>query len=148
MGLSRDNAGRFLPDDVEEKKAGAFSASPFQSPDIRGVGMLMRWGIANGRKSRSKLKIGICGEHGGDADNLKFCRGAGMDYVSASFLRVPVARLVAAQVIVEEKQAKKKRENNRTSDSNKVKVILEAVGTQTSAKFLCVPRLPLFRLAS
>ena len=49
MGLSRDNAGRFLPDDVEEKKAGAFSASPFQSPDIRGVDMFMRWSVANGR---------------------------------------------------------------------------------------------------
>ncbi len=60
MGLSRDDAGRFLPDYVDEKKAGVFSADPFQSLDIKGVGMLMRWGIEQGRKTRSKLKIGIC----------------------------------------------------------------------------------------
>jgi len=108
MGLSRDDAGRFLPDYVDEKKAAVFSADPFQSLDIKGVGMLMRWGIEQGRKTRKKLKIGICGEHGGDADSVKFCHTSGMDYVSASPFRVPIARLAAAQVIVEEKIAKKK----------------------------------------
>jgi pyruvate,orthophosphate dikinase len=107
MGLSRDDAGRFLPDYVDEKKAGVFSADPFQSLDIKGVGMLMRWGIEQGRKTRKKLKIGICGEHGGDADSVKFCHTSGMDYVSASPFRVPIARLAAAQVVVEEKQLKK-----------------------------------------
>jgi len=109
MGLSRDDAGRFLPDYVDEKKAGVFSADPFQTLDTKGVGMLMRWGIEQGRKTRHKLKIGICGEHGGDADSVKFCHALGMDYVSASPFRVPIARLAAAQVVVEEREAKKKR---------------------------------------
>ncbi len=108
MGLSRDDAGRFLPDYVDEKKAAVFAADPFQSLDTKGVGMLMRWGLEQGRKTRPKLKIGICGEHGGDADSVKFCHQVGMDYVSASPFRVPIARLAAAQVIVEEKEARKK----------------------------------------
>src|SRR6202030_4136062 len=87
MGLSRDDAGRFLPDYVDEKKAAVFSADPFQTLDTKGVGMLMRWGIEQGRKTRPKLKIGICGEHGGDADSVKFCHQVGMDYVSASPFR-------------------------------------------------------------
>jgi len=111
MGLSRDDAGRFLPDYVDEKKAGVFKADPFQSLDTLGVGMLMRWGIEQGRKTRSKLKVGICGEHGGDADSVKFCHTLGMDYVSASPFRVPIARLAAAQVMVELKRTKKKRVN-------------------------------------
>jgi pyruvate, orthophosphate dikinase len=109
MGLSRDDAGRFLPDYVDEKKAGVFAADPFQSLDTKGVGMLMRWGIEQGRKARPRLKIGICGEHGGDADSVKFCHVVGMDYVSASPFRVPIARLAAAQVVVEERQARKKK---------------------------------------
>ena len=104
MGLSRDDAGRFLPDYVDEKKAGIFTADPFQSLDTNGVGMLMRWGIERGRKTRSKLKIGICGEHGGDLDSVKFCHAIGMDYVSASPFRVPISRLGAAQAVVEEKK--------------------------------------------
>ena len=107
MGLSRDDAGRFLPDYVDEKKAGIFKADPFQTLDKAGVGMLMRWGIEQGRKTRKKLKVGICGEHGGDAESVKFCHAIGMDYVSASPFRVPIARLAAAQVVVEEKQAAK-----------------------------------------
>jgi pyruvate,orthophosphate dikinase len=109
MGLSRDDAGRFLPDYVDEKKAAVFSADPFQSLDTKGVGLLMRWGIEQGRKTRHKLKVGICGEHGGDADSVKFCHAIGMDYVSASPFRVPIARLAAAQVVVEEKAVKKKK---------------------------------------
>ncbi len=111
MGLSRDDAGRFLPDYVDEKKAGIFSTDPFQSLDIKGVGTLMRWGIEQGRKTRPKLKVGICGEHGGDADSVKFCHTLGMNYVSASPFRVPIARLAAAQVVVEERQAKKRKGN-------------------------------------
>jgi pyruvate,orthophosphate dikinase len=109
MGLSRDDAGRFLPDYVDEKKAAVFSADPFQSLDTKGVGLLMRWGIEQGRKTRHKLKVGICGEHGGDADSVKFCHAIGMDYVSASPFRVPIARLAAAQVVVEQKAVKKKK---------------------------------------
>jgi pyruvate,orthophosphate dikinase len=107
MGLSRDDAGRFLPDYVDEKKAGVFSADPFQSLDIKGVGLLMRWGIDRGRETRPKLKVGICGEHGGDAESVKFCHEIGMDYVSASPFRVPISRLAAAQAVIEEKQKKK-----------------------------------------
>jgi len=107
MGLSRDDAGRFLPDYVDEKKAGIFKADPFQTLDKQGVGMLLRWGIEQGRKTRNKLKVGICGEHGGDAESVKFCHAIGMDYVSASPFRVPISRLAAAQVVVEEKMAVK-----------------------------------------
>ncbi|MGC1188328.1 MAG: pyruvate, phosphate dikinase [Candidatus Acidiferrales bacterium] len=107
MGLSRDDAGRFLPDYVDEKKAGIFKADPFQSLDVDGVGLLIKWAIARGRSTRPKLKIGICGEHGGDADSVKFCHTAGMNYVSASPYRVPIARLAAAQAVIEEKHAKK-----------------------------------------
>jgi pyruvate,orthophosphate dikinase len=109
MGLSRDDAGRFLPDYVDEKKAGVFAADPFQSLDTKGVGMLMKWGIEQGRKSRPKLKVGICGEHGGDLDSVKFCHQIGMDYVSASPYRVPISRLGAAQAVVEEKHSSKKK---------------------------------------
>jgi pyruvate,orthophosphate dikinase len=107
MGLSRDDAGRFLPEYVDERKAGIFKEDPFQSLDIPGVGMLVEWGIARGRKTRPHLEIGICGEHGGDSESVKFCHRVGMDYVSASPFRVPTARLAAAQAVIEEKKAKK-----------------------------------------
>ena len=109
MGLSRDDAGRFLPDYVDEKKAGVFASDPFQSLDTKGVGMLIRWGIEKGRESRNKLKVGICGEHGGDLDSVKFCHTVGMDYVSASPYRVPISRLGAAQAAVEEMESAKKK---------------------------------------
>jgi pyruvate,orthophosphate dikinase len=108
MGLSRDDAGRFLPDYVDEKKAAVFHGDPFQTLDIKGVGMLIKWGIEKGRETRPKLEVGICGEHGGDAESVKFCHQVGMDYVSASPFRVPIARLAAAQAVVEEKQKKAK----------------------------------------
>jgi pyruvate,orthophosphate dikinase len=120
MGLSRDDAGRFLPDYVDEKKAGIFKDDPFQSLDIEGVGMLMKWAIERGRSTRPKLKIGICGEHGGDGPSVKFCHGAGMDYVSASPFRVPIARLAAAQAVIEEKAAgKRKRQGKRKAKRKK-----------------------------
>ena len=107
MGLSRDDAGRFLPEYVDEKKAAIFAADPFQTLDQSGVGMLIKWAIERGRETRPKLKVGICGEHGGDAASVKFCHRVGMNYVSASPFRVPISRLAAAQVVVEEKAAKK-----------------------------------------
>jgi len=109
MGLSRDDAGRFLPDYVDEKKAGVFHGDPFQTLDQKGVGMLIKWGIEKGRETRPKLEVGICGEHGGDAESVKFCHKVGMDYVSASPFRIPIARLAAAQVVAEEKQQAKKK---------------------------------------
>jgi pyruvate,orthophosphate dikinase len=109
MGLSRDDAGRFLPDYVDEKKAGVFATDPFQSLDIKGVGMLMQWAVMRGRETRPKLKIGICGEHGGDSDSVKFCHALEMDYVSASPFRVPIARLAAAQAVIEQKARENKK---------------------------------------
>ena len=108
MGLSRDDAGRFLPDYVDQTKAGVFKEDPFQSLDIDGVGLLIRWAIERGRSTRKKLKIGICGEHGGDPDSVKFCHAAGMNYVSASPFRVPIARLAAAHAVLEEGNRKPK----------------------------------------
>jgi pyruvate, orthophosphate dikinase len=104
MGLSRDDAGRFLPVYVDQSKAAIFKEDPFQTLDTAGVGMLIKWAIASGRKTRPKLKIGICGEHGGDAESVKFCHAVGMNYVSASPFRVPIARLAAAQAVIEAKK--------------------------------------------
>src|ERR1700677_3426258 len=104
MGLSRDDAGRFLPDYVDERKAGIFATDPFQTIDVAGVGMLVEWAIARGRKTRPHLEIGICGEHGGDSESVKFCHRVGMDYVSASPFRVAIARLAAAQAVIEERK--------------------------------------------
>lgn len=100
MGLSRDDAGRFLPDYVDRTKAAIFKDDPFQSLDQEGVGLLMKWAIEKGRKSRKGLKIGICGEHGGEAESVKFCHMLGMEYVSCSPYRVPIARLAAAQAAI------------------------------------------------
>ncbi len=111
MGLSRDDAGRFLPDYVDEKKAGIFKHDPFQVLDIEGVGKLVEWGIQQGRKVRPKLEVGICGEHGGEPESVKFCHRVGMNYVSASPFMVPIARLAAAQAVIEE--AKKPRKSKR-----------------------------------
>ena len=108
MGLSRDDAGRFLPEYVDERKAAIFKEDPFQTLDIAGVGLLIEWGIERGRKTRPKLKIGICGEHGGDSESVKFCHRVGMDYVSASPFRVAIARLAAAQAAIEGKKSRHK----------------------------------------
>jgi pyruvate,orthophosphate dikinase len=107
MGLSRDDAGRFLPVYVDERQAAIFPADPFQTLDVPGVGMLVEWGISRGRSTRPGLKIGICGEHGGDSESVKFCHRVGMNYVSASPFRVPIARLAAAQAVIEEKKKKR-----------------------------------------
>ena len=106
MGLSRDDAGRFLPEYMDEEKAAIFSSDPFQTLDLAGVGMLVEWAIKRGRATRPKLKVGICGEHGGDTESVKFCYRVGMNYVSASPFRVPIARLAAAQATIEEKRRK------------------------------------------
>ena len=100
MGISRDDAGKFLPDYVDEKKTGIFTDDPFQSLDQEGVGLLVKMAIEKGRKTRSNLKIGICGEHGGEPKSVEFCCRVGMDYVSCSPFRVPIARLAAAQAAI------------------------------------------------
>lgn len=105
MGLSRDDAGRFLPDYVNQEKAAIFADDPFQTLDRDGVGMLVKHAIAGGRRTKKQLKIGICGEHGGDPKSVHFCHEVGMDYVSCSPYRVPIARLAAAQAAIFEKSA-------------------------------------------
>ncbi len=100
MGLSRDDAGRFLPEYVNPAGAAVFALDPFQSLDVEGVGGLMKHAIAGGRKTRRGMKIGICGEHGGDPRSVKFCHEQGLDYVSCSPYRVPIARLAAAQAVL------------------------------------------------
>jgi pyruvate,orthophosphate dikinase len=94
LGLSRDDAGKFLPTYVVE---GILPADPFVSIDEEGVGALMRLGVERGRKTRKNLEIGICGEHGGDPKSVAFCHRIGLDYVSCSAYRVPIAKLAAAQ---------------------------------------------------
>jgi len=100
LALSRDDAGRFLPDYVDQDKAGILPCHPFQSIDTDGVGMLLRIACENGRATRKELKIGICGEHGGDPASVHFCEELGLDYVSCSPYRVPIARLAAAQAVI------------------------------------------------
>jgi pyruvate,orthophosphate dikinase len=99
LGLSRDDAGNFLPAYVE---AGVYRTDPFQSLDTAGVGRLMGLAVEEGRGARPDLKIGICGEHGGDPDSVEFCHSLGMEYVSCSPFRVPVARLAAAHAALKE----------------------------------------------
>jgi pyruvate,orthophosphate dikinase len=94
FGLSRDDAGKFLPHYIE---SGILPKDPFVSIDIEGVGTLVNLAVEKGRSRKPKLKLGICGEHGGDPASIAFCEEAGLDYVSCSPYRVPVARLAAAQ---------------------------------------------------
>ncbi len=98
FGFSRDDIGSFLPEYLSRR---LLAADPFQTIDQKGVGALIRLAVAKGRAARPDLKIGICGEHGGDPESVKFCWRVGMDYVSCSPFRVPVARLAAAQAAIE-----------------------------------------------
>lgn len=98
FGFSRDDIGGFLPAYLDKK---ILRDDPFQTIDQQGVGELIRIGVERGRKVRPNLEIGICGEHGGDPESVKFCHRIGMDYVSCSPFRVPIARLAAAQAAVE-----------------------------------------------
>jgi pyruvate,orthophosphate dikinase len=94
IGISRDDAGRFLDQYV---KMDIFAQDPFVSIDVDGVGELVKLGAERGRATKADLKLGICGEHGGDPASVEFCHNVGLDYVSCSPFRVPIARLAAAQ---------------------------------------------------
>ena len=100
FGYSRDDVGTFVPHYIEKE---ILPRDPFQTLDQTGVGELVKLGLQRGRQARPGLKVGICGEHGGDPDSVKFCHAIGMDYVSCSPYRVPIARLSAAQAVLEEK---------------------------------------------
>jgi len=102
FGVSRDDAGTFLPLYVSEEKE-IWPSDPFATLDQEGVGQLVEMGIERGRSTRPDLKVGICGEHGGDPESVKFCHRVGMNYVSCSPFRIPVARLAAAQAAIEER---------------------------------------------
>jgi pyruvate,orthophosphate dikinase len=106
LGLSRDDAGKFLPDYLNQ---GIFPQDPFVSLDQSGVGLLVELAVRKGRAARSDLKIGICGEHGGDPASVQFCHQAGLDYVSCSPYRVPIARLAAAQAALRDAPPKARR---------------------------------------
>ncbi len=100
LGISRDDMGNFLMPYVENE---IFKKNPFATLDQTGVGQLMQIAVEKGRRSRPKIKLGICGEHGGDPESVKFCHRLGLDYVSCSPFRVPIARLAAAQAALAEK---------------------------------------------
>jgi pyruvate,orthophosphate dikinase len=98
LGVSRDDAGRFLTHYVDK---GIFARDPFVSLDVEGVGQLVSMAVERGKRTRPDIKLGICGEHGGDPASIAFCDAAGLDYVSASPYRVPIARLAAAQAALQ-----------------------------------------------
>ena len=100
FGYSRDDAGKFLPAYI---KKGILEKDPFVSIDTEGVGDLMELGVKKARKVNPKIKIGICGEHGGDPESVKFCHKIGLNDVSCSPFRVPIARLAAAQAVIQSK---------------------------------------------
>ncbi len=101
MGFSRDDSGKFTKIYMEKK---ILKADPFQTLDQDGVGQLVKMAVEKGRKTKPGMKMGICGEHGGDSESIKFCHRVGLTYVSCSPYRVPIARLAAAQAAIEEKQ--------------------------------------------
>lgn len=104
FGLSRDDAGKFLPLYVEKE---ILPSDPFEALDQSGVGQLVEMGTMKGRSVRKDLKVGICGEHGGEPSSVEFCHRTGLDYVSCSPFRVPIARLAAARAVINEKKMKK-----------------------------------------
>ena len=100
MGFSRDDSARFIGVYLDQK---ILKADPFQTLDQEGIGQLITIGIKKGRQTNKKLKIGICGEHGGDPESVKFCHRSGMDYVSCSPYRISIAKLAAAQAVIDDK---------------------------------------------
>jgi pyruvate,orthophosphate dikinase len=106
LGLSRDDAGSFLPYYIDH---GILPYDPFVVLDQTGVGELVHIGVERGRRTRPKLKVGICGEHGGEPRSIAFCHRVALDYVSCSPFRVPIARLAAAQVALQEAEEKSAR---------------------------------------
>jgi pyruvate,orthophosphate dikinase len=103
LGFSRDDVGKFVPIYIEH---GILEKDPFQILDQTGVGQLMKMAIEKGRSSRPNIKLGICGEHGGEPNSVEFCHRIGLDYVSCSPFRVPIARLAAAQAAVKDRMKK------------------------------------------
>jgi pyruvate,orthophosphate dikinase len=101
FGFSRDDAGKFLDAYYTNK---IFESDPFARLDQEGVGQLVKMASEKGRKTRPNIKLGICGEHGGDPSTVEFCHNVGLNYVSCSPFRVPIARLAAAQAVLNAKK--------------------------------------------
>ena len=99
FGFSRDDAGKFLNSYYDEK---IYESDPFARLDQKGVGVLVKMAVEKGRQGRADIKLGICGEHGGDPSSIEFCNNIGLDYVSCSPFRIPIARLAAAQAAIME----------------------------------------------
>jgi len=118
FGYSRDDIGTFLPEYLDKK---ILIDDPFASIDEEGVGQLVKFGVQRGRSTRPNLKIGVCGEHGGDPASVKFFAGIGLDYVSCSPYRVPIARLAAAQAALDTKQSKSKLKAKKTRSKKRKK---------------------------
>ena len=119
FSFSREDVeGKFLPEYMEKE---LLERNPFQSIDVNGVGNLMQIGIANGRGVRKNMEIGICGEHGGDPNSIKFCHGAGLSYVSASPHRIPIAIVAAAQAAIEQPKKAKTKSKTATKSKSKTK---------------------------
>jgi pyruvate,orthophosphate dikinase len=112
LGVSRDDAGRFLPEYVRRE---IYQQDPFVSIDQKGVGFLMKHAVEYGRKTRPEIKLGICGEHGGDPASVEFCHNIGLNYVSCSPFRVPIARLAAARAAIKDGSFQKKVKKVKTS---------------------------------
>jgi pyruvate,orthophosphate dikinase len=110
LGVSRDDAARFLIPYVERE---IYPKDPFEAIDRPGVGALMKIAVDKGRSVNSKLKIGICGEHGGEASSVEYCHSIGLDYVSCSPFRVPIARLAAARAGLEDSDGRRKRRRTK-----------------------------------
>jgi pyruvate,orthophosphate dikinase len=100
FGFSRDDAGKFLDSYYKTK---IFESDPFARLDVEGVGQLVKMASEKGRAARPSIKLGICGEHGGDPSTVEFCHKIGLNYVSCSPFRVPIARLAAAQAVLNQK---------------------------------------------
>ncbi|MFH1379966.1 MAG: pyruvate, phosphate dikinase [bacterium] len=113
FGFSRDDIGGFLPDYISK---GILPNDPFQTIDQQGIGELIKIAIQRGRKTKPDLKIGICGEHGGEAESVKFCHRVGMNYVSCSPFRVPIARLAAAQAVLDDNAAASQKKNRKKNN--------------------------------
>jgi pyruvate,orthophosphate dikinase len=114
FGISRDDAGKFLPIYLTNK---IWEYDPFARLDQKGVGLLMEIAVQKGRSTRPDIKIGICGEHGGDPSSVEFCHKIGLDYVSCSPYRVPIATLAAAQAAIKDKYAKEASAASATSQA-------------------------------
>ena len=122
LGLSRDDSGKFLPDYVSQ---GIFPQDPFGSLDLDGVGELMASAVQKARAVREGLKIGICGEHGGDPASVEFCHSIGLNYVSCSPYRVPIARLAAAHAVLKEQMANERRTSRKKSAKSSGAILAE-----------------------